>query len=63
MLQTAAEQAVRSTDLQRTPLVMHSWFVSTNYLFNEKKKGNATWITGAFSRVAPEIKSKSPAKI
>lgn len=62
-LQTAAQQAARSTDLQRTPLVMHSWFVSTNYLFNEKKKGNATWIRVAFSRACPEMKSNSPAKI
>lgn len=63
LLQIAAQQAARSTDLQRTPLVMHSWFVSANYLFNEKKKGNATWIMVAFSRVSPAIKSNSPAEI
>lgn len=62
-LQTAAHQAARSTDLQRTPLVTHSWFVSTNYLFNGKTKGNASWITVAFSRVNPEIKSNSPVKV
>lgn len=60
LLQRAAQQAA-SRVLQRRPCQAQS--VSTNYLFKEKKNGNATWITGAFSRVNPKIKSKNPAKI
>lgn len=40
---------------------MHIWFVRANNFFNEKKKGNATWITAAFLRLGPEIKRKNHA--
>lgn len=55
LLQRAAQQAA-SRALQRTPRQL----AQTIYL---RKRRMEMWITGAFSRVNPKIKSKNPAKI